>query len=284
VIHVGSLFCSFIRGCVSFDWKNYMLYRLNPQAEFKPFRKFFQNSRNCTPREMQNKAIERKVWRCHLLAGNYSRSRLLLMLFVQKLKRIKIIKVEPYVWQKLITRVIPAVIADRFTVPHFQRRCRMARRIVTFGTIITRKKCVFPQPFLGTANNKSVHWSRFSRLVCFFSHLFTSPFFAPVMPSRSDYFWPRCFSSRRALFISDGNAHSTIDWPAASAAFFSSFQSSSEIRPNWRAGFGLYAPRLVAGRPRLSLLVMNWHPILLAVLLIACESFRAQLRQYDQQS
>jgi hypothetical protein len=28
-----------------------MLYRLNPQAEFKPFRKFFRNSRNCTQKE-----------------------------------------------------------------------------------------------------------------------------------------------------------------------------------------------------------------------------------------
>jgi endonuclease IV len=30
-----------------------MLYRLIPQAEFKPFRKFFQNSRNCTIREAE---------------------------------------------------------------------------------------------------------------------------------------------------------------------------------------------------------------------------------------
>lgn len=58
------------------------------------------------------------------------------------------------------------------------------------------------------------------------------------------------FDSRRAFFNSVGNAHSTIDWRAASHAAFSSFQSSSLIRPNWRAGFGLYAPRSVGLRPR----------------------------------
>lgn len=73
----------------------------------------------------------------------------------------------------------------------------------------------------------------------------------PCDLDRSAYFWPRCFASRRAFFSNVGKAHSTIDSPASLHAAFSSSQSSSEIRPNCRAGFGLYAPRSVAGRPRL---------------------------------
>jgi hypothetical protein len=61
--------------------------------------------------------------------------------------------------------------------------------------------------------------------------------------------------SRLAFLRSVGNAHATNESPAASHAALISSHSASGTRPSCLAGFGLYAPRSVAGRPLLALLI-----------------------------